>query len=160
MKIPKTFISSDKKEIDPSKIEITTMGLEDLIPKSVNGMNCEEKIVTEFVNNYYLYDNELIDKLVQTCCIDIYQLNRMAVVKYDKCNKKIALMEYKKQRDLINRLQEISEYLDTYYMTERRDFLKKRLFSKNNILVWIDGDKCFIESTTFHYKSLGFEPFN
>ncbi len=155
MKVPETFVSKDKKEIDPSKIEITTMSLEDLIPKSINRMSCEEKIVTGLVNSYYVYNPDF-NRLAQ----DYPIVSRMAIARYDDGNKKIVLMEYKKQHDLINSLQEISEYIDTYHMNDRRDFLKKRLFSKNNILVWLAGDDCFTESAAIHYKSLGFEPFN
>lgn len=159
MKIPKTFVSKKEGEINLNKATPVT-DLESLIPESVNGLKHEEKIITEFVNKYYLYDNELIDKLVQKCSIDIYQLDRMAVVKYDKNNKKIALMEYKKQQDLTNRLKQISEYIEDYNLVGLRDYLKKRLLLKSNILIYLDGDKCFIESAAFHYKSLGFEHFN
>ncbi|MDP2906572.1 MAG: hypothetical protein Q8O03_01385 [Nanoarchaeota archaeon] len=160
MKIPKTFIPKNKEEINLNEIKDTITDLESIIPKSVNGFGCEEKIITEFVNNYYLYDNDLISKLVQRCYINIYKLNKMAVAKYDKSNKKIALMEHKTQQDLTNNLRQISEYLTDYNMVDRHDYIKKRLLFKDNILAWLDGDKCFIESAAFHYKSLGFEPFN
>lgn len=153
IKVPKTFISGNKKETDKNQ-KNSDISLEDLIPKSINHINCEEKIITGLVNNYYVYNPDF-----QRLSEDYPLVNRMAIAKYGDNNKKIVIMEYKKQYELVDSLQRISEYLDTYHMADRRNFLKKRLFSKNNILVWIACDDCFAESASLYYKNLGFEPF-
>lgn len=149
MKLPTIFVPKNKKETDTDKIEISAMGLEDLIPKSINGMSCDEKIITGLTYNYYVYnpDFKYLPK-------DYPLINRIAIAKYCKGDKKIVLMEYKKEHELIDTLQELSEDIN---FSRALDRLNKTLLSKNNILVYLDGDKRFIESAACHYKNLGFK---
>lgn len=149
MKLPTIFVPKNKKETDTDKIEISAMGLEDLIPKSINGMSCDEKIITGLIYNYYVYnpDFKYLPK-------DYPLINRIAIAKYCKGDKKIVLMEYKKKYELIDTLQELSEDIN---FSRALDRLNKTLLSKNNILVYLRGDKRFIESAAYHYKNLGFK---
>lgn len=158
MKLPTIFVPKNKKETDTNKIEISVLSLEDLIPKSINGMSCDEKIITGLTYNYYVYnpDFKYLPK-------DYPLIDRIAIAKYCKGDNlqrrpdehtKIVLMEYKKEHELIDTLHELSENINFRWALDR---LNKTLLSKNNILVYLDGDKRFIESAADHYKNLGFK---
>lgn len=154
MEIPKIFIPENEKEINPNKIKPQTLSLEELILESINGISCDEKVLSRLIssslsNDYYSYLG-----------IDASRINRIAVAKYDNGgSQSILLMEYKQEKELFNSLEKIyeggSEYLDQWYKASIR--FAERFLYKNNIAVYINGNEEFTKQAVEQYKKLGFE---
>lgn len=151
MKIPKTFIPKKIKEINPDDIETTPETLEDLILETVNGMKCDELILSQLVSNH------LYNAHYSHLGITPYQISRIAIAKYNKDHHNILLIEYIEKKDILNNLERIyangSEYLDRWYPVK----FMERFLHKNNLAVYINGEKDFIKTAAEHYKKLGFK---
>lgn len=148
MKIPQIFIPDNPKEININNFKRfknskkRADNLENLILKNVLGYEKREEHNTSHGN------------CVLKGGVDIKSLKKTAVIRYNF--NRIVLLQYKTETDLLKNLRSVFENGFILYSGNKLNFFQRFLF-KDNISIYLEGDKKFTKELQAYYRSLGFK---